>query len=551
MVSRLFVLPCLVGLLACGGGTSEDPPPTGPITYTVAHYDYAFDMQSRAAAVALTVNVDVAGDCMAIPMRAENLSDVRMDGEPIVAGGLDAGVLTACGAGWEAGTQLELTAAMVIPDATWQDSQVGYSVWVDAEDNPFTYLVSWVGGCDRFGPCDNAADQFATYRFTVAHPDDTLVTCPGTITPTPTETVCEFNFAGGPTYSTFGVAMSPSWSTAQVGTWGDSVAVTLYDSPSTGATDRFDEPTHKQFFEWLETLLGPYPYGDELRVIIAPTFWGGFEHPGNIVLADSFTAGQQRNTFHHELVHMWAGNKTTLADTYDFVWKEAIANYLPFVFMHENISASTAISTARSWRSRAQGSDYHLVPGEQPPLIDYYGDVYSPGPLIMFRQLAALFDRDTVLTAIQDFLSDTRAASVEDLKAALETATGADLTNYFNAWIYGSGVPVRPSFDVTITDVGGGDVELIVDEVDNGTGLHGCAFTVRLTGDGGEDFDVWVDRGVDGLATTTQVVTPGFAVTGHLFDPDVQCAGLERQTASASRPLRSNPFLAPVRPTPW
>jgi len=551
MVSRVLALIVSVGMVACGGTDEGDPPPTGPITYTVSAYDYAFDMDTRAAGAAVIVQVVEAGDCLTIPLRAESLADVRMDGEPIVSGGLDAGVLTACGAGWEVGAEVELSATVVIPETTWLDSQVGYSTWLDAEDSPFTYLVSWIGGCDRFGPCDNQSNQFATYRFTVDHADDTVVTCPGTITATPTQTVCEFNFPGGPTYSTFGVAMSRTWTIEDIGTWGDSVAVSFYDSPSTGARGRFNAPVHKQFFEWMETTFGAYPYGDELRFIIAPTYWGGFEHPGNIVLADALSPDGQRNTLHHELVHMWAGNKTTLADTYDFVWKEAIANYLPFVFLDEQLDSASALAMARGWRTRSQSSNYHLVPGEEPPLIDYYGDVYSPGPFILFRQLEALFDRDKIIAALQDFLGSTRAASVDDLRLALETATGADLANYFNAWVYGTGDPVRPRFSVAVTDQGGGNVDLTIDEVDVGEPLHGCAFTVTLTGDGGETLDVWVDRGVDGMASTTNTVAPGFAVTGHVFDPDAQCVGLELLASPRIAPPRINEFLAPVPPRAW
>ena len=36
----------------------------------------------------------------------------------------------------------------------------------------------------------------------------------------------------------------------------------------------------------MQSQFGPWPYGSELRVLTAPTYWDGFEHPGNIVLAD-------------------------------------------------------------------------------------------------------------------------------------------------------------------------------------------------------------------------------------------------------------------------
>jgi hypothetical protein len=128
-------VPLLPLALACGGGDQERP--TGTAEVVVLHYDYAFDLDSRAAAVVATLRIETAGDCIELPMRAGGLEDVLLDGEPITAGALASGVLTACGAGWDAGEEVDLEAHMVVALETWEDSQVGYSVTTDAEGAPF------------------------------------------------------------------------------------------------------------------------------------------------------------------------------------------------------------------------------------------------------------------------------------------------------------------------------------------------------------------------------------------------------------------------------
>src|SRR5213079_2204459 len=106
--------------------------------------------------------------------------------------------------------------------------------------NPFHYLVSWVGGCDRFGPCDARPSMFARYSFTVTHPATLDVRCSGTITEvSDTETHCEFDHDGGPTYSTFGIAAYPAWTQRDKGTWG-SAKVTLYDRAQTAIDAAID-----------------------------------------------------------------------------------------------------------------------------------------------------------------------------------------------------------------------------------------------------------------------------------------------------------------------
>jgi len=545
---RPALLVALVALAGCGG--DDQPPPIGPIGYQALHYDYAFDLDSRAAASAVTVEVTTAGDCLDLPMRAGGLTDLTLDGAP-ASGSLSGGVLHACGAGWEVGAQLELRAAVTVALETWSSgsevSQVGYSVSDDLEGAPFSYLVSWVGGCDRFGPCDNAPDRFATYRFTVAHPDGTRVLCPGVITAGATETVCAFDYPGGPTYSTFGLAADPSWTATDLGDWGG-VQATLYDTPSSGVGAKLDPVRHAGFLAWMVDHFGPYPYGDELRFATGPTHWSGFEHPGNILLYDRLGTGFSSyadpvgHVVDHEMAHMWAGDQTTLAGTYDFVWKEAMAEYLAFVYEDEAVSATEAEATAKAWKSFARSAAYWPVPLDQPPLLDYYGDVYGPGPLILFRQLEALYSRADVLDALASLLGSPHAIGVTDVQAALEDATGADLDGYFTAWVYGEGAPTWPTFRVDVADAGSGDVSVTVTQTAP-TAPHGCAFAVALTGDLGESSEVWLDLGVAGMASKTVTVTPGFTVTGHTFDPHADCLATEDISAAAPPPPRRNPWV--------
>lgn len=542
LLPLLLVLGCGDGGASAPDAGSPDamPAPPGPVAFQVRHYDYTFDVETRAATAVLSIEVTGSGDCLSLPMRP-GAGAVTVAGSVLRSTEVEAGVLTVCSdLGWFSGAEIALTAELTIPLETWMSSQVGYSVDIDVENQPFYYLVSWVGGCDRFGPCDNRPDQFATYRFTVAHPEGVQALCPGTLTPGLTETTCEFTHAGGPTYSTFGVAASPSWQEVPLGTWG-SVEVTLYDSPSSGIGAAFDADLHADFLGFMETTFGPYPYGTELRFAVGPTYWNGFEHPGNIVLWDGLEGTAVRpsrldHTVNHELAHQWAGDQTTLADTYDFVWKEAMAEYLTFVF-EEQYDPAVALATAKAWRAGAARAAFYPVPTQEPrpALIHYYGDVYSAGPMVLFRQLEALFSRDLVIEALQSLLGTERAIGVADVQAALEVATGADLQSYFDTWVYGDGDPTWPLYDLTLDDQGGGTVAVTVTLADGAAGTWGSAFAVQLTGDTeGELHEVWFDLGPDGKVTETVTATGvPFAVTGHVFDPHAHTLARERAAAAA------------------
>ena len=508
----------------------DDPLPTGPITASITTYDYAFDIDTRAAHARLGLAVTTGGDCITLPFRAQSPANALLDGQPATAT-VEGEMLKVCGVGVRTGATTELEADLVIPLATLATSQVGYSITMDGDQNPFYYLVSWVGGCDRFGPCDNRADQFATYHFTVTHPATFKARCPGTITEvSATETQCMFDHPGGPTYSTFGVAAYPAWMTTDKGSW-DGVRVTIYDRASTDIAAAIDPTWHTGFIAWMQAEFGPYPYGDELRVLTAPTYWSGFEHPGNIVLDDGLAhqvqplyANPTQHVLDHEMAHMWAGDQTTIASTYDFVWKEAMAEYLSYVY-EDMQDPTVARKTAGAWKRTGQNAQYYPVPEDMPALFDYYGDVYGPGPMVLFRQLEVLSSREAVLSGLQSVLGSPRALSVDELVAALEQSTGLDLDSYAAAWIRGSAAPDWPRYDVTFTpDTALGTSTLALDQINEQAEARGCKFHVALQGANvGEREEIEVDTFTGGADQTLTVPTPAFTVTTIVLDPLAEC----------------------------
>ena len=533
---------------ACGGET-EAPPPVGKITAAITAYEYRFDVDSRIAHSTVTATVDVEGDCLTLPFRAELQADtVLIDGEPVKSVIAGDGKLSVCGPGHRVGDVLVLETDQTIPLRTLSTSQVGYSVTRDLDGNDFYYLVSWVGGCDQFGPCDNRPNVFADYAFDVTHPAGYQARCPGTITEvSATNTRCEFSLDGGPTYSTFGVAVYPAWSETMKGAWG-SANVTLFDRAATQIDASLDTARHAGFMQFMETTFGPYPYGSELRILTAPTYWAGFEHPGNIVLSDRLLTGGSpyalAHTLDHEIAHQWAGDETTLADTYDFVWKESMAEYLTYVY-EDMVAPGAATTTLNSWKSGAAGAQFFLVPGEQPELFDYYGDVYSPGPMILFRQLEVLTSREQVIAGLQSVLGSQRSLSVDELIAALETSTGLDLEAYANAWIKGTGDPAFPTVRTTFTPAAGTSTLRVVQTTST---AMTCKFHVALAGaNAGEVVLVEVDTFRNGIDQTLMVETPAFTVTRVDLDPRREC--LVYSTTATAAP-RTNPWLAPGHSSP-
>jgi aminopeptidase N len=261
----------------------------------------------------------------------------------------------------------------------------------------------------------------------------------------------------------------------------------FYETPPAPLRNALDANAVGAFLDWITLTLGPYPYGDEIRVAGGPTVWLGFEHPANIVLRDdlpSLALSYADGTMHvlmHEVVHQWAGDRTTLAATADFVWKEAISEYLAYVFEDEQGGAGDADATRAYWDAASQQASYFPRPLDEPtpPVESFYGSVYGPGPMVLFVQLEPWLGRVGVLDAIQLFLADPGARSVSDLQAALEQVAGLDLAAYFDAWVYGTGAPSWPTFTVTTTQVGD---QLTVTATFADGQARGCALEIDVHG---------------------------------------------------------------------
>jgi aminopeptidase N len=263
-------------------------------------------------------------------------------------------------------------------------------------------------------------------------------------------------------------------------------------------------------------------------------------------------------------VHQWAGDQATLAGTYDFVWKEAMAEYLTFVYEDEHLAAGVAAKTRAYWKRIALDAKYYPVPQDQPrpPLEVYYGDAYGQGPMVLFRQLEVMYGRDQVMAALVALIGTghPRTLSVDDVQAALEVATGADLGAYFDAWVRGSGPAAFPfataSFEETAPGSGAWRVR-VATETSDGV-ARGCAFHVRLLGAGGvaagEAADYFFTNGPGGGEYETPAAQVlAWTPTSLVVDPDQECLVYTAATATATATLveTDGPGVAEAWRRPW
>lgn len=535
--------------------TPDAPRPSGPAAVTVTRYEYAIDLTTRAVTATLSLFVTRPGDCVTVGFRHPTADEVRFGDAPARAVVVENGTLTACdptGRGWSVSDTLSLTVRSTEPSDTLRPTQVGFSTRNSMSGGRFTYLLSWVGECARHGPCDVSPATFATYRFRVTHPAGTEVFCPGERTAGMTETVCDLAVRA-PTYSAMGVlAMTNGWRHTSLGT-APGVSIELYDTAQSGISAMIDRPNLTAYVSWLIERFGAFPFGRELRMVVAPTYWAGFEHPGTIALAESLGGGGRLDhTIRHEIAHQWAGDQTTLASSRDFVWKEAAAEYLAYVYEDEHPALSEeARASLENWHTAAGVTQYRPMPDDDTALVTYYGSVYGAGPMILFRQLETMFSRANVMEALRSVLGRERALSVDDLRMALERTTGQNLEGYFRAWLHGTGAPAWPGITTAYTNNPDGTLSLTVRQQTRDLQNRPCRFTVRLTDGAAQRMEVPITFGLDGSQPAMMTLRPGFTVSAVEVDPTRQALVFPMTMPSGGMWVEHvptggrNPFLAP------
>jgi aminopeptidase N len=497
----------------------------GPITGSVSRYTVAFDLASGKAHADLDVAVAApGGNCFSVGDRGAS-TNVAWDMAPAASATFMNGLLDACGTGVSGPGMLTLGADTVVPIKTYYSLDVGYSHKQDQDGGQFSYLVSWVAGCDRFGPCDADPSRLAEFHYDVTHASGTTVLCPGVLTPGDTVTHCDLSGTLAPTYSAFGLAADPLWTRTPF----TSVAgldLVFYETPSGQIAKSLDATSVGAYITWITGLLGPFPYGSEIRYAGAPTVWLGFEHPANIVLYEklSTVTGAYLNppmhVLMHETAHQWSGDRATIATALDFVWKEATVEYLSYVFEDEHRPPAEPAATLAYWKAISLQAGYHPRPTDTPaPAVQsFYGDVYGAGPMTLYVQLEDLLGRSVVLAAIQAFLANPGARAVTDLQKALEKSSGQDLSAYFSAWVFGAGKPEWPTFAVSTMQVGN-QVTVTLTQKNPSNTLYGCKVLVEVDG-ATSKATATVDFGIAPTnATATATVTLAEPVTGTVVDP--------------------------------
>jgi len=212
--------------------------------------------------------------------------------------------------------------------------------------------------------------------------------------------------------------------------------------------------------EFFTQTVAPYPY-EKLALIVGATRFGGMENSSAIVFTStmfsrSSTTGLSKTygvpfnnvtLIAHEIAHQWFGDSVTESTWSDIWLSEGFATYFAglFVQRYESEEAfqqymKNGAATVFAYEKKSRTP---IFDRDTEDLMDILNpNSYQKGSWVLHMLRSNLGDK-AFFRGIRNYYAAHKnsTASTEDLRAALEKASGRDLRAFFARWVYDSGHP--------------------------------------------------------------------------------------------------------------
>ena len=361
---------------------------------------------------------------------------------------------------------------VVDADCRYSNTGEGLHRFVDPVDNE-TYLYSQFETADakRMFACFDQPDLKATFGLRVTAPGHWKVISNGA-----TESVENgvHTFATTPRMSTYLVALIAGpyaeWKDTYTDEHGE-IPLGIFCRESLARhmdAERLFTQTKQGFGFYHKNFGSPYAFGKYDQLFVPEFNAGAMENAGAVTFLEDYVfrskvtrASYERRaeTVLHEMAHMWFGDLVTMTWWDDLWLNESFATFASVLCQAEATEFTEAWTTfatvEKSWAYRQdQLPSTHPIAADIPDLaaveVNFDGITYAKGASVL-KQLVAYVGLEQFLGGLRDYFRSHAFgnATFDDLVAALEKASGRDLSDWGQQWLKTTGLnTLRPDFDV-------------------------------------------------------------------------------------------------------
>ncbi|HEY2960952.1 MAG TPA: M1 family metallopeptidase [Pyrinomonadaceae bacterium] len=248
--------------------------------------------------------------------------------------------------------------------------------------------------------------------------------------------------------------------------------------------------------------IAPYPY-EKLALIVGATRFGGMENSSAIVFTSTLFSpkpsarisktfgvpGGTVSLIAHEIAHQWFGDSVTESTWSDLWLSEGFATYFAGLFLQRYESEETfqaymkdAAAVAFAYEQKTRTPIFDRDTEDLFNLLN--ANNYQKGAWVLHMLRLRLGD-DAFFRGLRAYYRahENANASSEDLRAALEKASGKDLRAFFARWIYDSG---HPQYELSWQWSTKGELRLELKQVQPGNPfLDPVPLTIRIAAGSG------------------------------------------------------------------
>ncbi len=363
---------------------------------------------------------------------------------------------------------------VVVVDADCQYSHTGEGLhrFADPVDGS-VYLYSQFETADakRMFACFDQPDLKATFDLTVTAPRDWQVVSNGaaagvedgvhTFVTTPRMSTYLVALIAGP-YARWDDTYSDEHGQIPLGIFCRATLADFMDA------ERLFTQTKQGFSFYHKNFGVPYAFGKYDQLFVPEFNAGAMENAGAVTFLEDYVfrskvtrASYERRaeTVLHEMAHMWFGDLVTMRWWDDLWLNESFATFASVLCQSEATEFTEAWTTfansEKSWAYRQdQLPSTHPVAADIPDLaaveVNFDGITYAKGASVL-KQLVAYVGLEHFLAGLRDYFGAHAFdnATFGDLLAALEKASGRDLSDWGQQWLKTTGLnTLGADFDV-------------------------------------------------------------------------------------------------------
>ena len=229
---------------------------------------------------------------------------------------------------------------------------------------------------------------------------------------------------------------------------GKSIQTWVYRQDRDAGFYDFAVPT-KAAMNFYSDMVGPFSY-EKLANVQSNSVGGGMEAATAIFYGDKSVTGERserwRNVIIHEVAHQWFGNSVTEYD-WDDVWlSEGFATYFTLLFIEHAYGRDAFVAGLKSSQARInrfyeENPDYRIVHDNLADMSKVTSSqTYQKGGWTL-HMLRGIVGTDSFWKGIQTYYAEFKDsnATTSDFRRHMEEASGTDLEQFFDQWLYKGG----------------------------------------------------------------------------------------------------------------